>query len=362
MTGAAENWESTIRQCADFYLKGNQRKRSDPDFSWQLVNGSPFSPSRLASRAIQFFGFKSAQRREWLTSNSELLWAARSLLSDELSKLLFDQAIMVRMVGHERFIFPRVNFDDLMEVDGETAFLSDSLPRDYLGLPLKVFDARLNLNKQKKIPLRMVVNRGFFTMLNSYRQYLIRRDSIDLIPSVGDVVLDCGSCIGDMSLVFAALVAECGEVHTFDPIPVHTRFCHYQARLNPTLAHVLHINELAVGNCTRSVANSRVHPQRIDPAARMIDDFSSTTLDDYAAANLRKVDFIKMDIEGAELDAIAGAEGIIREFKPRLAISAYHRPEDFWLIPARLKAINPDYQLYFGHHSPVQWESVFYAA
>jgi hypothetical protein len=68
-----------------------------------------------------------------------------------------------------------------------------------------------------------------------------------------------------------------------------------------------------------------------------------------------------MDIEGAEMSALEGASQVIREFKPRLAISAYHKPEDLWEIPQKLKAQNGNYRLFFGHHSPITWESVYYA-
>jgi FkbM family methyltransferase len=44
--------------------------------------------------------------------------------------------------------------------------------------------------------------------------------------------------------------------------------------------------------------------------------------------HLEKVDFIKMDIEGAEREALQGAMGVISRFQPRLAISAYHLPDD----------------------------------
>jgi hypothetical protein len=68
-----------------------------------------------------------------------------------------------------------------------------------------------------------------------------------------------------------------------------------------------------------------------------------------------------MDIEGAELDALAGAGHCLARDRPRLAISAYHRPEHLWEIPAVILAANPGYRLHFGHHMPVKWESVYYA-
>ena len=68
-----------------------------------------------------------------------------------------------------------------------------------------------------------------------------------------------------------------------------------------------------------------------------------------------------MDIEGAELEALEGARRMIMEFKPRLAISGYHKPEDLWELPNKLKELNPDYVLTFGHHTPIFGSRVFYA-
>jgi hypothetical protein len=70
---------------------------------------------------------------------------------------------------------------------------------------------------------------------------------------------------------------------------------------------------------------------------------------------------VKMDIEGAELDALAGARALLARQRPRLAISVYHRPEHLWEIPRAILAAQPGYRLFFGHHMPVKWESVIYA-
>ena len=72
--------------------------------------------------------------------------------------------------------------------------------------------------------------------------------------------------------------------------------------------------------------------------------------------------FLKMDIEGAECAALHGAKNILRDLKPKLAISAYHKEADLWELPQLIKSLNPDYKLYFSHHSPISWESVVYAA
>lgn len=73
------------------------------------------------------------------------------------------------------------------------------------------------------------------------------------------------------------------------------------------------------------------------------------------------VTFLKMDIEGAEPEALRGAAGIIRRQKPKLAVCVYHRPEHLWGIPLLLEQMVPDYRLYLRHHTPLEYETVCYA-
>lgn len=84
------------------------------------------------------------------------------------------------------------------------------------------------------------------------------------------------------------------------------------------------------------------------------------TIDDVAAND--KVTFLKMDIEGAEMSALRGAQETIRTHKPTLAISIYHKPEDLVNIPEFLKSIHPDYQfLLRAHHPRLSCDMVLYA-
>ena len=58
------------------------------------------------------------------------------------------------------------------------------------------------------------------------------------------------------------------------------------------------------------------------------------------------VDLVKMDLEGAEAEAILGAEETIRRCRPVMMIAAYHRTEDLFAIPGQVLDIVPDYRLY----------------
>ena len=75
----------------------------------------------------------------------------------------------------------------------------------------------------------------------------------------------------------------------------------------------------------------------------------------------RKPTFIKMDIEGCELDALQGARELIRKFHPILSICAYHRQSDLWRIPLYIHSLVSDYKLFLRAHEADGWHLVFYA-
>jgi len=74
-----------------------------------------------------------------------------------------------------------------------------------------------------------------------------------------------------------------------------------------------------------------------------------------------RVTYIKMNIEGAEIDALRGAAQTIRRWRPKLAVAAYHRPADLWQVPALIREIHPGYRLYLRQHDGGLIESVVYA-
>lgn len=73
------------------------------------------------------------------------------------------------------------------------------------------------------------------------------------------------------------------------------------------------------------------------------------------------ITFIKMDIEGAELNALHGMERTIRRCKPKLAICIYHKFEDLWELPLYIKKLVPEYKLYIRNYTTYLDEIVLYA-
>jgi FkbM family methyltransferase len=82
-------------------------------------------------------------------------------------------------------------------------------------------------------------------------------------------------------------------------------------------------------------------------------------LDDVLAG--RRASFVKMNIEGAELDALDGARTTIKQWLPKLAISVYHRAHHLWRIPRLIREFSPGYDLYLRQHDGGVIETVLYA-
>lgn len=74
-----------------------------------------------------------------------------------------------------------------------------------------------------------------------------------------------------------------------------------------------------------------------------------------------KPTFIKMDIEGAEVNALKGAKETIRKYRPQLAICVYHSLSDIWEIPLLIHSIDPTYKFYLRNYNYMGLETVLYA-
>jgi hypothetical protein len=70
--------------------------------------------------------------------------------------------------------------------------------------------------------------------------------------------------------------------------------------------------------------------------------------------------FIKLDIEGAEKAALLGAKNIIKQYRPKLAICAYHKFDDFFELPKTIIEINSEYKIYLKQYGR-KYDSIIYA-
>ncbi len=76
----------------------------------------------------------------------------------------------------------------------------------------------------------------------------------------------------------------------------------------------------------------------------------------------RPLTYLKIDVEGAEEQALLGGRTVLQRDKPKLNLALYHRSEDIFKLPLLLKEINPSYRLYLRQHPHIPaWDSNLYA-
>ena len=113
---------------------------------------------------------------------------------------------------------------------------------------------------------------------------------------------------------------------------------------------------------TKTPGGSSAIQDRVGEANCLKTVIQTTTIDKFKEENkIEKIDYIKMDIESAELKALVGAEKTIKSDRPQLAISIYHSLQEYVSIPVYLKKICKDYEFHVGHYSQKLCETVFYA-
>lgn len=176
----------------------------------------------------------------------------------------------------------------------------------------------------------------------------------------GDTVLDIGAFVGDSALFFAKRCGPQGKVYAFEALP---RYVDKLAENAKQAEAPIEIVPLAAWN-----EPARLHMSDEDGGSNVNCegegcDVNADTIDNVVAEHgMKVVDFIKMDIEGAEYNALLGAEETIGKFRPKLAISVYHLPDDIYTIPLLIKKMLPDYTLYLRHYTWGAGETVLYAA
>ncbi len=164
----------------------------------------------------------------------------------------------------------------------------------------------------------------------------------------GDVVVDAGACEGFFTLY--ALQKKVKKVYAFEPFDL------FKEGLTKTFEPEIKDNKVSIitkglsdttGSTRFSSTQEYICASQFDEQG---DEFVETiTMDDFIDTyNCEKIDFIKMDIENAELKAIKGAKKTIKKFHPRLSIAVYHDYKNAEEIKKMILEYVPEYKVVFG--------------
>jgi FkbM family methyltransferase len=197
-------------------------------------------------------------------------------------------------------------------------------------------------------------------------QYAYKGDSIRIETKPGDTVLDIGGCWGDTALYFAHKVGSTGKVFSFEFIPGNLKLHQINRDLNPNLSGHITVVDHPISNTTGQTIyfkdNGPSSKMQAEPFSEQTGTTTTLTIDDFVKQyGVTKVDFIKMDIEGAERYALEGALQTIKTFRPTLAIAIYHSVEDLINIPNWVLNLNLDYEIFIDHYTIHEEETILFA-
>jgi FkbM family methyltransferase len=179
--------------------------------------------------------------------------------------------------------------------------------------------------------------------------------------SADEFFVDCGGFDGDTVRSFVARTGDrFRKILVFEPDPANfARLVAMVKGLPPEIGSKVRAEPLALG--------ARPGQLRLDVrgAASCVSETGELVVQvarlDAVLGDERPT-WIKMDVEGAELEVLGGAEEPIRRHRPLLAISAYHRPDDPWRLPLYLRELNPGYRFHLRRYTPeINDDLVLYA-
>jgi FkbM family methyltransferase len=285
------------------------------------------------------------------------------LLSDQASKDLLVELAAYRELGSTKIRLPlfQENYREEVLALKKYMDLNDELSIKSSDWKLFRTDLRLMGYNIEAYMLPMIVQVDFVL-----KQYEYHHGDCNVMVELGDTVFDLGGFIGDTALYFAELVGEKGNVHVFEFIPSNLELLSTNLNLNQALKETIKVVPNPVWNEPGKTAwftdqgpSSRVAFREFVGSEGSV---ASISIDSYLVKNkIQKVDFIKMDIEGAELYALQGATETIRKYKPKLAIAIYHSLDDMVNIPKFLQDLNVGYKFYLGHYTIHKSETILFA-
>ena len=216
-----------------------------------------------------------------------------------------------------------------------------------------IFKRILFIIQRFKYPLEIEVFITFYIF--GLKQYNIK----NIFEVKNDaVVFDIGAFKGDTAYFFSKKCSNKARIYAFEPDENN-----YKILLK--IKDKYKLNNVIASNILFSNSETEINFLSMDlnrPAVKM----KSTTIDKFVEENnIEKIDYIKMDVEGAEKNILEGAIKTIKKFKPSLAIAIYHGGklfmEDFYNIPIFIKnVINEDYEYYIRTFHPAGLETILF--
>lgn len=351
MSKSAEQFKSEIIR--EFYIA--IRGRVSDNFAAGRFNFDGVDRSEIFSLSDHCFFM------DWFFTNHAAIYEAYTRLGDDESKMIYKDLLIYRLAGHLHYKIRSAVIrtkDNCAKLRGVAVAQASQLSTSGMFGKLQHFDFEWD-GKRYVIDC---MKSGLMPTLG-VGQYFLRRGEVSVQPVEGDHVVDGGACLGDTALVFSNAVGASGKVYAFDPVEDNLQV------LYANEAHFMCRNVVIfpVGLSDKNVDAPPIRLNHYAPGFSSNNSFSKNlvvplrTLDSMAdSGEMNRVDFIKLDVEGAEMETLRGARKVIESFRPRMAISIYHQPDDFFQIINYIDQCHPYYVFYIDHYTIHREETVLY--
>lgn len=265
---------------------------------------------------------------------------------DEIIQLLISRNInnyLINMIILDPIY--NLNKDKYKFFEQKILFIKENLQNE---LDCKIWDAIINALRNNKNNL----------LLFDYYYFHGKEQYLDCIKiDKNDTVIEGGIFDGITTLKIAKHLIN-GKIYGFDPLISNEKEELFFNKKIEIIKKALWNNNkdlYFINNGAGSYVSENISSlEYIKVNAITIDNFIENH-------KLEKFDFLKLDVEGAELNVLIGAIESIKKFRPKLAISIYHSLEDFFEIPYYLMQELKEYNFNIRLYSGALMDTVLYA-
>ena len=332
-------WKELIRSCLDGPLEKLGFARKDG----LIINEREFA--------------------DWLPLSEDLDWLY-SLFSDDESRSVLVDVIAFRLLGNRKVCLP-LNTPAYWRELNDIESRSDGT--NLISIEFNDWQLPLNELTAFGYPVKLYARAPSVMAQFILEQYAC--ETIGAVAKPGDIVIDAGGCFGDTAIYFAHRVGVQGHVYTFEFVNSNVDVLQTNLDLNTELNSRVTIAKFPLwdqSDITLFVSDngpgSIVSTEKIGDESKR-QEVSTITIDDYVSRNqVERIDFIKMDIEGAEFPALQGALQTIRNHRPTLALCVYHSPKDFVRLAKLIDEQQLGYRFSLRHFTIHAEETVLFAS
>lgn len=265
-----------------------------------------------------------------------------NMLEEEYSKSLFKSLIKYRyMLSFNRDAY--TNFEKKIKLSmkyGSINIFSWGLKRILFGL--------------KKFKYPKEIENFLLFYIFGLEQYNIKNI---FEVSNDSVVFDVGAWKGDTAYFFSKRCSDKAKIYAFEP----------DKNAYDTLKMIKEkykLNNVILENVLFSNKNEVIDFVSMTPNTPTV-QMNAITVDAFVEENnIERIDYLKMDVEGAEMHILEGSINTIKKFRPYLAIAIYHGGElfmeDFYKVPIFIKEITENYEYYIRTFSPWGGETILF--